>query len=937
MEICNGFRYLTFRLLCSFIILTIIFDHDILQNNIVEAQLHVMPSWNTSITTTQSCQLEQSDTGFFSYQGNNNQRCSVQVLSPLGSLIVIEIPEERNDTDFFLYLERKGNSLKCQNTFVVLSGDDATCSATFMHNHIEIILSINVRVLIFEVNETELHDFECPELSKIDHGRHLNQPCSVVKGYNQFITCATQSTYVEENKHIQGFCHINLMSDCNVFLGKLEVSFLCHDKLLHNQTSVLMYPSNLLVLFLSKNNIIEISDTAFNHLHALHRLQLFGNYLSDLPEYVFWSLGNLLHLDLGSNRLVTLPARVFEKLKNLGVLYLDGNQLRRLNRELFQNMKMLTYLDLANNELTELPVALFYELGSLEKLFSVGNLFETLDRDVFKESFNLAHLDLAYNRLSNLPRNVFQGLHRLERIFLDNNLLSDIAFDLFYDLVNLKLIALQYNNLEQIDEQLFRGLRSLESLSLNNNKFQKLNNNIFKGLNLLERLYLSSNQLSVLDFEIFKDTKMLTYVELFDNKFTEVPSLKELTQLTFLNLMGNKLKNVDANSFEGLAKSTELFVSQHEICECYVPLGINCSATDNRSPYLTCDRLLSDRVLVALMWVIGINALGGNVFVIVWRRKSPQKNKVQDLLLTNLAFSDFLMGVYMVIVASADTYFGQHFPMQSETWRSGVACRVAGAISIISSEASVFFVTLISIDRFICIRFPFSRHRFDRRSVNITAIITWLISIAVGVIPSILSGVNFKFYDNSHVCIGLPLALVERFHTEELSEQVFTSGASYFKNTFRTRSLGNVPGMYFSSALFLGLNCFCYLIIFACYFEIIRAVFKSSKRAKLNKDMKDQVRMTVKVAAIVATDFCCWFPVILLGILVQARILTLPPSVFAWCVTFVLPINSAINPYLYTISAIISERKRQRDSIKTHMSPNVAQPHVSVLAHDTFM
>ena len=34
---------------------------------------------------------------------------------------------------------------------------------------------------------------------------------------------------------------------------------------------------------------------------------------------------------------------------------------------------------------------------------------------------------------------------------------------------------------------------------------------------------------------------------------------------------------------------------------------------------------------------------------------------------------------------------------------------------------------------------------------------------------------------------------------------------------------------------------------------------------------------------------------------------------FAWCVTFVLPINSAINPYLYTIAAIINNRlKRAR-------------------------
>ena len=153
-----------------------------------------------------------------------------------------------------------------------------------------------------------------------------------------------------------------------------------------------------------------------------------------------------------------------------------------------------------------------------------------------------------------------------------------------------------------------------------------------------------------------------------------------------------------------LSDTTELHVSQHEICECYVPSSVHCSASDERSPYLTCDRLLSDRVLVIMMWIIGLNALGGNGFVLLWRRKKSLSSKVQDLLLYNLAMSDGLMGVYMVTIASVDIYFGDNFPMNSENWRKGVLCRILGALSIASSEASIFFVTLITIDRFINVK-----------------------------------------------------------------------------------------------------------------------------------------------------------------------------------------------------------------------------------------
>ncbi len=68
------------------------------------------------------------------------------------------------------------------------------------------------------------------------------------------------------------------------------------------------------------------------------------------------------------------------------------------------------------------------------------------------------------------------------------------------------------------------------------------------------------------------------------------------------------------------------------------------------------------------------------------------------------------------------------------------------------------------------------------------------------------------------------------------------------------------------------------------------------------------MKMNVKVAAIVLTDFLCWSSIIILVILIQADVLILPESVFAWIVVVVLPINSAMNPYLYTIVDLIGRR-----------------------------
>ena len=339
---------------------------------------------------------------------------------------------------------------------------------------------------------------------------------------------------------------------------------------------------------------------------------------------------------------------------------------------------------------------------------------------------------------------------------------------------------------------------------------------------------------------------------------------------------------------------------------------------NDRSPFMTCDRLLSDRVLLVMMWLIRINAIVGNIFVLTQRKPKLDKTKVQTFLLSNLAMSDLLTGIYMLLIACADIYFGEYFPMQAEEWRSGITCKTAGMIAIMSSEASVFFVTLISIDRFISIRYHYSRLKFRKKASFVVVAILWITSFTLGVIPSSLSGMNDKIYDNSHVCIGLPLSRLNEFRNVKVEfrsrdcQNLTQNELCFIKDFYESHFLGEVNGMYFAVVLFLGLNFICCLIILVCYADIVKTALKSSQRQGRNPQIKEQIRLAAKVAAIVLTDFACWFLIIILGISVQAGILTLPPSVFAWCVTFILPINSAINPYLYTIAAVISKRRNRR-------------------------
>ena len=82
---------------------------------------------------------------------------------------------------------------------------------------------------------------------------------------------------------------------------------------------------------------------------------------------------------------------------------------------------------------------------------------------------------------------------------------------------------------------------------------------------------------------MFKTPLLLFFLDLSNKHLKCVTSLS-VTWLAYLNLRNNHLTNIDKPSLAGLHNESEIVVTQHEICVCYVPSRINCSAANPRSP-----------------------------------------------------------------------------------------------------------------------------------------------------------------------------------------------------------------------------------------------------------------------------------------------------------------------------------------------------------------
>ena len=101
----------------------------------------------------------------------------------------------------------------------------------------------------------------------------------------------------------------------------------------------------------------------------------------------------------------------------------------------------------------------------------------------------------------------------------------------------------------------------------------------------------------------------------------------------------------------------------------------------------SCNRMIDASGPRRSIWLLGILAVAGNLAVIAWRLIRRDDHPVQTCLLTNLAVADFLMGVYLMIIAIKDqiwagiyisyTYYAVFLSTDDrevDKWTSQVSC-----------------------------------------------------------------------------------------------------------------------------------------------------------------------------------------------------------------------------------------------------------------------
>ena len=503
----------------------------------------------------------------------------------------------------------------------------------------------------------------------------------------------------------------------------------------------------------SKNELISIRNDSFEGSVEVTHIYLDHNSLTTLPEELFKDTVSLEWLDLSENSITFLPSNLFSSLQNLEYLYLHNNQLNNIPPASFNSTRSLKYLILYNNNLLILDAAIFKPLSQLQYL-NVKNNRLTKEPLIFG-SGSLQFCALSHNNLTNLNTNYFAGLFNLEYLSMAYNYIEVLVEGLFKDLHRLEILFFNNNLLYKISRRAFVDIRYLRFLSLANNHLKSIPVDLFAGLMYLRTLLIQHNNLYDLQ-GTFDDLKNIRTINASYNLITTINIIINSSYSVNLDLRENALFWVNKSSFQfNKWVDVRVFVDESATC-CFLDNAV-CLPTNPPPVYLTCKRMLDSTLLRFSMWVLGLFAVLFNFLVFFHRVFYKKDYRVQSVLIVNLSVSDFMMGINMILLATADAYYTGYFASFSDKWRNGVLCKIASILSILSSEVSVFFITFITIDRWKGVKHVFSANQISLKRTKISILLIWITGLVLSVTPTFLADLFPDIYEISEVCVGLPM------------------------------------------------------------------------------------------------------------------------------------------------------------------------------------
>lgn len=788
-----------------------------------------------------------------------------------------------------------------------------------VHSSIVVLSESNIEV----IEGSPFADLSLEELY-LDHNKiSNNSELAFLRFLEDLIVLDISGNYVES---LPDLTHLPLLTEFfaeNTHLQRIEADAFQNNSLIGildlrgNQDLTYIHPDAFLPLVgvteidLSHTNIESLPS--LENCHSLFTLEVISSSLISLPDDLCIHSPNLITIDATENNLISIP--LLNECSQLSVALFGNNHISSLDHFPFTGLIGIQTIRLEYNSLTSIPTTVFHELVNLRFLYLHHNQIANLSNETFAGLTQLRTLELYRNRITELPKGIFSSQNNLEYLYVQDNLISEVGVTLFHEnMTSLKVLNMSNNtgmSKLPIPENGFPVLQHLALINLPNlynvpnpsqvpfllqaNFTYAYHCCIYKDYvrGSLEPLPAGSAatesdffeyEEGILTFSLPSVLPLTLPPEVmaglvFEEQDPWNPSNLDISQqeieafyaelaqqhnISFVVQPNGKIELVITDDNKEVVVATnqqnKLSTLASNSPPASLPPTINCyPLPDALSP---CENLMDPMALRVFVWTVCVLAILGNLSVLFVTVASREKKDVPQMLVFNLAFADFLLGVYLAFLGIVDirTFGNSSFYESALQWQNGPGCKTAGFIAIFSSELSVFLLVLITLERLQTVAYSF-KHCARLRMWNSILLVAacWVIALVLAILPIV--GVN----SYAQVAVCLPFA------TETIADKAY---------------IGVV----------LSLNLIGLFIIIFSYVHIL-IIFCKSPAA--NKNLKERAGIAIKMSLLVLLYLVCWLPLIVAGYGAIAGEYFIDITTAKFFVVFVFPFNAVFNPFLY--------------------------------------
>jgi hypothetical protein len=351
---------------------------------------------------------------------------------------------------------------------------------------------------------------------------------------------------------------------------------------------------------------------------------------------------------------------------------------------------------------------------------------------------------------------------------------------------------------------------------------------------------------------------------------------KELRFLVHLYLTYNPLTSISDSNFGFLQNpDLQLIRSDWYIVCCLAAQVKDCKPQDHFVS--SCSNLISSTVQKSIILGEAIVITVGNIGAVAVQVLCKE---VSLFIMVNLAFGDFLMGVYLLAISSVDlAYYGEFYTIIQQ-WTQSNTCLFLGLLNFVSSQVSTLLLCILSVARMVSIE-KIRGMQLLKSKIWKICLGAWVVTSAMGTTYTLLI---LQRQGGAHNNLCILIGLSKHYH-----------GISSLERVFQVLFI-------VSNVMILGLIVVSMAYVFTVVAKSARSVMQVG--GDQNKARNSNLMIVGRrLILLLVCNVLSWFPFLMVSALLLAGI-RVHDYVVQWIVILGVPISALTDPFLYSIASM---------------------------------